>query len=114
MMVSILGILVLAGCASPLVSTETLRVGLGEEFILHENQSAIIEPDGLEVRVTNLIYSPCPPGAECIWSGLGVVLEYRLNGQTEQGVNLMKAFGYKTEIVDTDYKTYAKLKVTKE
>ena len=67
-------IVVLAGCTSPFVK-ETLYAGLGEEFVLHENQSAIIEPDGLEVRVIGFIYSPCPPDAVCVWSGLGVVLE---------------------------------------
>jgi hypothetical protein len=110
----ILGALFLYGCASPPVANGTLHVGLGEEFTLHENQSAIVEPDGLEIRITEFIYSPCPQGAVCVWSGLGVGMEYKLGGKTETGMNLVRAFGYKTEIVETDYKTYAKLKVVKE
>jgi hypothetical protein len=110
----ILGALVMSGCASPPAMNGTLHVGLGEEFTLHENQSAIIEPDGLEVRITDFIYSPCRQGAVCVWSGLGVGMEYRLGTQVKTGMNLVQAFGYRTEIIETDYKTYAKLKVVKE
>jgi hypothetical protein len=99
-------LLFLLGCVSQ-------DVKLGEEFTLRENQSITIAPDGLGVKVTDFIYSPCPVGAVCIWSGLGIGLEYRLNNQTESGVNLLSAFGYQTEIVDTDYQTYARLRVTK-
>lgn len=106
--------LVLSGCTSPPAMNETLHVALGEEFTLHENQSAIIEPDGLEVRITDFIYSPCPQGAVCVWSGLGVGMEYELGTQVKTGMNLAQAFGYRTEIIETDYKTYAKLKVVKE
>ncbi len=64
--------------------------------------------------MTDFIYSPCPEGAVCIWSGLGVGMEYRLDGQVKTGMNLVEAFGYRAEILQTDYKTYAKIKVVKE
>jgi len=114
MLFLILGGFLLAGCVFFPASNETLHVGLGEEFVLHENQSAIIEPDGLEVRVTDFIYSPCPEGAVCIWSGLGIGMEYRMGGQVVSGINRAEAFGYRTEFIETDYKTYAKMKVVKE
>ncbi len=104
-------IVALVGCTSPFLPT--LHAGLGEEFVLHKGQSAIIEPDGLEVKLVDFIYSPCPPDAVCVWSGLAVILEYRINGQLVNDTELAKTFGYKTEIIDSDYKTYAKLKVVK-
>ncbi|MCI0503820.1 hypothetical protein L0Y65_03855 [Candidatus Micrarchaeota archaeon] len=110
----VFGALVLAGCAFPPASDEALHVGLGEEFVLHDNQTAIIEPGGLEIRITNFIYSPCPQGAVCVWSGLGVGMEYKMGGKVEAGMNLVRAFGYRTEIIETDYKTYARLKVMQE
>lgn len=31
----------------------------------------------------------------------------------KKGINLVKAFGYETDIIATDYETYIKLRVTK-
>jgi hypothetical protein len=102
--------LIFQGCVQ---QGQPSQVSLGEGFTLHANESAFIRGEGLEVRVDSFIYSPCPPGAQCFWSGLGVVLEYKKGNETQKGVNLAEAFGYRTAIIDTDYKTYARLNVTK-
>ena len=94
-------------------NAETIQVNLDEEFTLHKNQSATLTHEDLTITITDFVYSPCPKGAECFWSGLGVVLEYDHNGEVQKGTNLSQAFGYQTTIVDSDYKTYAKLKITK-
>ena len=92
---------------------ETLYVSLSEEFTLHENQSAIIENENYEIKITKFFNSPCPKGAQCIWSGIGIAFEYTYKGEVKKGTNLVQAFGYQTTIIDTDYETYAKLKITK-
>jgi hypothetical protein len=102
--------LILFGCVK---QGQPSQVSLGEVFTLHANESAIIKDEGLEVRVDSFIYSPCPPGAQCFWSGLGVVMEYKKGNETAKGVNLAEAFGYRTAIIETDYKTFAKLNVSK-
>lgn len=86
---------------------------LGQEFILHENESASITNENLQVKVTKFYNSPCPKGVQCIWSGVGVELEYSQNGQQVKGIDLKQAFGYETTILWTDYETYAKLVVKK-
>ena len=92
---------------------ETIHASLGEEFILHENQSAIIENNSFEIKINQFYNSPCPKNAECIWSGVGIAFEYTYQGQTEKGINRAQAFGYQTTIIDTDKETYAKLTITK-
>lgn len=91
----------------------TTQPKLGEQFTLHKGEVIQIGDTGLAVTIINFYNSPCPAGAQCIWSGLGVELEYRLNGQIEKGMNLAQAFGYQTTIVKTDYQTYADLVVNK-
>lgn len=86
---------------------------LGQEFILHENESVSITNENLQIKILNFYNSPCPKGAQCIWSGVGVELEYSQNGQQVKGIDLKQAFGYETNIIWTDYETYAKLVVKK-
>ena len=94
-------------------STDTIPVGLEEYFTLREGQFALVTGEDLLVGIAGFIYSPCPEDVQCIWSGLGVELEYRYKGQVEKGINLTQAFGYQVEIVDTDYQTFTDLIVTK-
>lgn len=93
-------------------SYETLYVSSGEAFILHQNQSAIINKD-IEIRIVHFHNSPCPEYARCVWSGVGIDLEYYHNGEVKKGINLVQAFGYQTTILETDHETYAKLEVNK-
>ena len=92
---------------------ETQYVSLGTKFVLHENQSAIIKNEGLEIKVLKFYNSPCPSGVLCGWSGIGIGLEYKYKNEVKKGINLVKAFGYKTDIIDTDHETYIKLRVNK-
>lgn len=92
-------------------SSKPITVSLGAEFTLHEGQTAKVGDTGLEVTVLKFYNSPCPPKGQCIWSGVGVGLQYRLGAETKEGIDLVRAFGYRTEIIKTDYKTYATLKV---
>ncbi len=93
------------------VSGSDQLIELGTEFTLGKNESAIVQNAGYKITVTNFFNSPCPEGAMCIWSGIGIAFKHTLKGEVKEGVNLTEAFGYKTSIIDTDYETFAKLKI---
>ncbi len=94
-------------------SNKTQYVQLDNSFILNKNQKAVISEENLEVKITHFVNSPCPKGSQCVWSGLGITFEYSYNGKTESGLNLTQAFGYEVKVIDTDYETFAKIKVNK-
>jgi hypothetical protein len=86
-------------------------IELGTEFTLRKNESAIVQNIGYKITITNFFNSPCPDGAQCLWSGVGVTLKHSLKGEVKEGIDMTEAFGYKTTIIDTDHETYAKLKI---
>jgi len=117
-------ILTVSGCAirqspptntAPTSTTTTesedgvVLAALGQQFTLKEGQVAKISNSGLEIKITRFYNSPCPADVQCIWSGVGTDLEYRLNGQIQKGIDLTQAFGYEVTIVETDHETYADL-----
>jgi hypothetical protein len=88
---------------------DLLTVSLGQQFTLKKNQFAKIVNTGLEIGIIEFYNSPCPKNVQCFWSGVGVGFEYRFNGEVQKGIDLVQAFGYQTNIVKTDYETYANL-----
>lgn len=88
---------------------DDLFVSLDEEFTLHVGQRAIIPEENLSLGVKQFHNSPC--GGVCVWSGVGISFEYVHDGETARGINLVRAFGFETTIVETDYETYAVLKI---
>lgn len=87
-------------------------ISLGEEFVLRKGQKAVLAGTGFELEILRFYNQPCPPNVKCIWSGIGIEFEYRYNGQMKRGINLVKAFGYRTDVVRSDYESYAMLRVT--
>ncbi len=95
-------------------SQDYSSVRLGDEFMLKENQGVRLENTGFEVKILRFFNSPCPPHVECVWSGIGIEFEYRYEGQVKRGINLAKAFGYKTIIIRSDYESYAVLRIERD
>ncbi len=95
-------------------SQDHSSVRLGDEFTLNESQRVRLEGTGFELRIVRFFNSPCPPDAECVWSGVGIAFEYRYNGQVKRGINLVKAFGYRTIIIRSDYESYAVLRIERD
>lgn len=93
-------------------SEEVLSVSLNEFFTLHKNQSARVDDINLEIEIIDLINSPCTEDNQCIWSGTGIAFEFRYNDDRRRELDLTEAFGYKLTVIDTDYSTYAKLKIS--
>ena len=76
----ILLLLFLAGCSSEI---KMLDVPLGDPFTLVKGQSARIQDQNntITVQIKEFVYSPCPKGANCFWSGLAVFYSFNLNGK---------------------------------
>ena len=101
-------------CKIPaLTHQQLIQVSLNDEFTLHKNQTAIISNTDLRIKIVEFYNSPCPPGAQCIWSGVGISFEYQFGNETIHGIDAHQAFGYEINVLDTDYETYAILKVAR-
>lgn len=92
---------------------ENLTTELNSEIVLSKNCFVTVIGNDLEVGVTEFYNSPCPSNAQCIWSGIGTKFEYRHRGEVKEGIDLVQAFGYQTNILDTDHETYIKLSISK-
>ncbi len=95
-------------------SLERFYVEEGESFELKKGQIVGLKGTGFELEILRFFNQPCPPNVKCVWSGVGIEFEYRSNGQSVRGINLVKAFGYKTTIVRSDYESFAVLKITQD
>lgn len=93
---------------------KTINVKLNETFVLRMGQVARLEQSGLEIKILKFINSPCPPRMQCIWSGYGVVFEYRLGDKVMSGVNLANAFGYRVNLIESRDNLYVKLTISKD
>jgi hypothetical protein len=96
------------------VSEKDFIVKLGEEFELKKDQRVGLLGTNFKIKILTFYNQPCPPNVKCIWSGIGIEFEYRYDGQVKRGINLVKAFGYKTTVIKSDYESYAILKIMKD
>ena len=92
------------------IDNKLISISLNEEFDLYEGQSVIVSGD-LNIKVVEFINAPCPEGVYCFWSGIGIDFQYTQNGIVKTGINLVQAFGYRVIIIESDYESYARLKV---
>ena len=91
-----------------------ITVPLGQEFTLKKGQVAkIANTSGLEIEIRQFFNSPCPAGSQCVWSGVGVAFEARLNGDVMKGRDALDAFGFHITVAKTDYETYADFTVAR-
>lgn len=90
--------------------SDALRIVMpGDIFILRKGEAVQISQAGPEIKIDWFYNSPCPTDVQCIWSGVGIVFEWTYKNEIRKGVNLTQAFGYRVEILETDYESYAKL-----
>lgn len=90
---------------------KTKIISIDKIFELGEDEVAVLENQNFSVRISKFHNSPCPPDVNCVWSGVGLALVYNSKGEEKKGINLVKAFGYRMTIVETDHETFAKLKI---
>lgn len=86
-------------------------ISLDEVVTLKEGQTVKLKDSDFEITVDKFYNSPCK--GECLWSGVGVGLQYKSGGETQKGIDLTQAFGHKITIVKTDHATFVTLKIAK-
>ncbi|MFC1787736.1 hypothetical protein ACFLZY_00770 [Patescibacteria group bacterium] len=79
-------------------------VKFGQEFTVKAGELVVVPQAGLSFRIKEFIYSPCPPGFQCAWSGLAVYYDFRHNGSP-----VSESDPYDYVELDTDYQTFAKV-----
>ena len=108
----------LTGSKRIMSENDSLHPLLDEEFSLAKNQTAVLENTGFSVKLVEFYNSSCPAGFYCFWSGIGVLFEYKYEDQIETRIfdhlGETYVFGHKIQLIDTDYKKYARLKISKE
>jgi len=94
---------------------EVKIVNFGEEFTLFKGESAQINELNVSLKLNDFIYSPCPKGVMCVWSGLAVVYELNVNGTIYVAPEsyLPQETPYNVFINNTDYKTFATFVIDK-
>ena len=102
---------------TPITDSESSRVmvSLGEEFTLKKGETARVKDLNVFLKVKDFIYSPCPRGAQCLWSGLAVVYELTVDGIVYGSSldNPPRDAPYDVLVKKTDYKTYATFVINK-
>ncbi len=83
----------------------TIPVELGREFRLKEGDVARIGDSRDSLRIVRFINSPCPKGAQCIWSGQSVISELTVDGRVVPAGD--KTSPYDVTVGGSDYRTYA-------
>lgn len=86
----------------------TVTVALGEKFTLKKGESAQLRGSNVELKVISFVYSPCPKGAQCIWSGLAVNQEFTLDGKPYKPYDTH----FNVNLLESDYKNYATYTIT--
>jgi len=96
-------------------SSSAKMISLGEEFTLKKGETARIKNLNVFLKVKDFIYSPCPKGAQCFWSGLAVVYELTVDGKVYGSSfdNPPREAPYDVLVKKTDYKTYATFVINK-
>ena len=93
---------------------DIISVNLCEKFWLIENQTASVESEDLQLKLTKIIYSPCPEGVMCIWSGLGAEFEVSKYNKTMLSIesHYKEFFGFKIDMMEVT-QTYVGFKISK-
>ena len=82
---------------------------------LELDQTAKLKISNVSVKLLRFTNSTCPTGSKCFWSGQAVEYELNINGKKYATGSVTKAVGtdYGVETINSDYKTYAEIKIIK-
>ncbi len=107
----------------PSPSPQLRTVIIGQEFTIQKGEKVIIAgTDGATFKLTGFYNNPCPPNANCIWSGLDILYEIQIPEIVTSDVTQEAKLYVKNEplqhidnvpfsaiLKDSDYTTYAKI-----
>ena len=92
-------------------------VNLGAEIKLEKNQKAKLKFKKLSVNIVHFTNDSCPKDTKCFGEGTKAV-EYIINNNKQSyavgSMNVENNSGYTIETIDTDYKSYAIIKIIKQ
>ena len=106
---------------NPIPSPQMRTVTLGQEFTIQQGEQVVIAgTDGAKFKLTGFYNHPCPPNAQCIWSGLDVFYEIEIpeiitsdvhqEAKTyikDQPMQHINNAPFSVILRDSDYTTYA-------
>lgn len=88
---------------------------LDSEITLKKGESVTLGEDNVSLKLTGFINSPCPKGAQCIWSGLSVLYDVTVAGVTYSGSERsVLDIPYVITIKDSDYESFAVFVISKK
>lgn len=102
-------LLLLSALLASTAFAKPVPVELGKEFRLKKGEVAAIAGTKATLRIVRFINSPCPKGAQCVWSGLAVITELAVDGKVVDPKAKDKP--YDVLVKDSDYTTWAVLLV---
>jgi len=96
--------------------TTVKQVSLDQEFIIKENDLVQINDQDLQIEVKKFHRWECPEFVSCSGDQSHIVFELKQKNKTFTDkiyFDTFFVFSYRIDRIEADYKTYAKLKVTK-
>lgn len=88
---------------------------LDSEFTLKKGENITLDEEDLSLKLTGFINSPCPKGAQCIWSGLSVLYDVIVHGVTYSGSDrAVLDIPYVITVKDSDYESFAVFVISKK
>lgn len=113
---AIILVLIVLAVFLPVISLGNLKVvNLGANVRLEKGQTIQLKSGDASVKIINLADITCPQDVTCFGSGQVVAYEITVDGKKYATTNSQKIVGskYQIETVNSDYKTYANIKITK-
>jgi hypothetical protein len=82
-------VLIYSGILLPVLgSTGTIPIIVGKKFQLGINETASVQPEGLEIKIVKIQDSRCPSTVVCIWEGRANVWIDIRQGQENKTINM--------------------------
>lgn len=99
------------------LNDDITTVNLNEEVSLKKYEKIKLENEDVYVSIKKFINSPPPDGFTPIWSGLAVIYQIEIDGDVYKTNDIghleeQNNLPYVVEILESDYKTFAKVKIT--
>lgn len=89
-------------------------MNLGTNTTLTKDCFKVVHETELQFGITNFYYNPCPKDTTCISPGKSIEFRYPIGEAVQQASELYTAFGYRIEVLETNYQTYAIVRIHAE
>lgn len=97
-------------CITIVANAKLINISFGEKFSLEKGDIAYLRDINAELYLKGFTYSPCPEGMQCVWSGLAVHYEFRVNGKIYTDAEPL-SIPYEIEVGKSDFKSFSEFTV---